>query len=397
MNKTLKLILRIVLGSLLGLAGLLLAAVVYFSSVYSFEYVRRSFFVGEATVYDYLKLPGQSLTASPNIFHFTAQPDEALVRTTFEANPKIGNLENFLAGTGTQAFIVIRNDAILYEKYFNGAKRDSTVVSFSTAKSFTSALVGIAIHEGLIKSVNDPITDYLPELAARDARFQKITIHDLLGMASGIRFDDKRFMWHDESNLTYRFNDLRTLALNKTVIIEPPGQTFLYNDYNPILLGMILERATGKPVTDYLQEKLWTPLGMEFGGTWTQDSESTRFELMSCCINAHAIDFAKFGRLYLNNGSWNGKQIVPAAWVAESTQVDQGRKLDDTMSYGLFWWEKPRLNEPNDFFAWGNLGQFIYVSPSRNLIIVRNGEKYGLPAEGAEWADIFYQFAKALP
>ena len=147
------------------------------------------------------------------------------------------------------------------------------MVSFSTAKSFTSALIGIAIQEGAIKSENDPITDYLPELAARDARFQKITIHDLLGMASGIRFDEKRFMWHDESNLTYRFTDLRSLALNKTVIIEPPGQTFLYNDYNPILLGMILERATGKPVTDYLQEKLWTPLGMEFGGSWTLDSE----------------------------------------------------------------------------------------------------------------------------
>jgi len=397
MKANIKTLLRIFLFLLLSLAGLLLAVVIYFSSVYSPEYVRRSFFVGEATVYDYLKLPSRPLAASPVAFHFSGQPDEALVQGTFEANPKVGNLEDFLTRTGTQAFIVIRNDAILYEKYFNGAQRDSSVVSFSTAKSFTSALIGIAIQEGAIQSETDPITDYLPELAKRDARFQKITIHDLLGMASGIRFDEKRFMWHDEGNLTYRFTDLRSLALNKTVIIEPPGQTFVYNDYNPILLGMIIERATGKPVTEYLQEKLWTPLGMEFGGTWTLDSESTRFELMSCCINAHAIDFAKFGRLYLNKGSWNGKQILPAAWVAESTRVDQGRKLDDTMSYGLLWWEKPRRNEPNDFLAWGNLGQFIYVSPSRNLLIVRNGEKYGLQGEGSEWAEIFYQFANTLP
>jgi CubicO group peptidase (beta-lactamase class C family) len=396
MKKSVILALRIILFILLSLAGLLLVLVVYFSIVYSPEYVRRSFFVGEATVYDYLKLPGRPLTASPKVFHFATQPDEARVRAIFEANPKVGNLEDFLARTGTQAFIVIRNDTILYEKYFNGTKRDSTVVSFSTAKSFTSALVGIAISEGQIKSVDDPITDYLPELAARDERFQKITIHDLLGMASGIRYDDKRFLWHDESNLTYRYPDLRSLALNRTVIIEPPGQNFLYNDYNPILLGMILERATGRPVTDYLQEKLWTPLGMEFGGSWTLDSDSTGFEMMSCCINAHAIDFAKLGRLYLNKGDWDGNQVVPAEWVAESTQVDKGRKLDELVSYGNLWWEMPRSPEANDFFAWGNLGQFIYVSPSKNLIIVRNGEKYGLQGEGIEWAGIFHQFASDI-
>jgi CubicO group peptidase (beta-lactamase class C family) len=396
MRTSVKTGLRILLIILLSLAGLLLAIVVYFSIVYSPEYVRRSFFVGEATVYDYLKLPGHPLASSPNVFHFAAQPDEADVRATFGAIPRVGNLEDFLTKTGTQAFIVIRDDAILYEKYFNGAKRDSTVVSFSTAKSFTSALVGIAIHAAFIKSENDPITDYLPELAARDVRFQKITIHDLLSMASGIRFDDKRFIWHDESNLTYRYPDLRTLALHKTVILDPPGLTFLYNDYNPILLGMILERATGKSVTNYLQEQLWTPLGMEFGGSWTLDSDSTRFEMMSCCINAHAIDFAKFGRLYLNNGNWDGNQIVPVTWVAESTQADNGRKLDEQVSYGNLWWEMPRQQQANDFFAWGNLGQFIYISPSRNLIIVRNGERYGLKGEGLEWAGIFYQFASSL-
>jgi CubicO group peptidase (beta-lactamase class C family) len=181
------------------------------------------------------------------------------------------------------------------------------------------------------------------------------------------------------------------------VIIEPAGKTFLYNDYNPILLGMILERATGKLVTDYLQEKLWTPLGMEFGGSWTLDSAATHFEMMSCGINAHAIDFAKFGRLYLNQGNWDGKPVVPAEWVAESTQVDKGTKLDEQLFYGNLWWEMPCPQEANAFFAWGNLGQFIYVSPSRNLIIVRNGERYGLKGEGVEWAGIFYQFANALP
>ena len=165
-------------------------------------------------------------------------------------------------------------------------------------------------------------------------RFKKITIHDLLGMASGIRFDEKRFMWHDEGNLTYRYTDLRSLALNKTVIIEPPGQTFVYNDYNPILLGMILERATGKPVTSYLQEKLWTPLGMEFGGSWTLDSDSTRFETMSCCINAHAIDFAKFGRLYLNEGNWDGNSSRTGR---VGGRIDQSGSWSETGRKGLLW------------------------------------------------------------
>jgi CubicO group peptidase (beta-lactamase class C family) len=397
MNPKIKILLGILAGIVLAAAGLLLALVIYFSITYSPEYVRRSFFVGEASVYDYIDLPSLPLAASPNLFHFQEQPDETLVRSTFESNPKVGSLEDFLTSTGTQAFIVIRDDAILYEKYFNGARRDSTVVSFSTAKSITSALVGIAIQEGLIKSADDPITNYLPELAARDVRFQQITIRHLLGMVSGIRFDEKRFMWHDEGNLTYRFTDLQSLALEKTVIIEPPGQTFVYNDYNLVLLGMILERATGKPVTEYLQEKLWTPLGMEFGGTWTVDSEATRFQLMSCCINAHAIDFAKFGRLYLDQGNWDGTQVVPADWVEQSTRVEQGRQLDESLYYGLLWWEKPRPGEVNDFMAWGNLGQFIFVSPARNLVIVRNGEKYGLPGEGAEWFEIFSQFASDLP
>jgi CubicO group peptidase (beta-lactamase class C family) len=136
---------------------------------------------------------------------------------------------------------------------------------------------------------------------------------------------------------------------------------------------------------------------MEFGGSWSVDSEATRLEVTSCCINAHAIDFAKFGRLYLNQGNWEGRQIVPASWVAESTRVEQGRKLDDQMSYGNFWWEIQGEEEVNDFFAWGNFGQFIYVSPSRDLIIVRNGEKYGLEGEGGEWAAIFHQFSNALP
>jgi CubicO group peptidase (beta-lactamase class C family) len=321
---------------------------------------------------------------------------ETQVWEAFQSNPEIKDLDTFLADTGTQAFLVIRNDTIIYERYFKGNQRDSIVTSFSVAKSFDSALVGIAIHDGYIKSINDPITDYIPELAQRDARFNDIQIRHLLMMASGLRYNTDRPISFGDDNLTYEFNDLRHLALTETEVVEPPGVTFLYNNYNPLLIGMILERATGKTVTAYLQEKIWTPIGMEFNGSWSLDSKESGFEKMESGINARAIDFAKFGRLYLNNGNWNGEQVVPSAWVDESTQ-DKGLLQGLPINYGYYWWGEKCNPNSHDFFAMGNLGQFIYISPSKNLIIVRNGEKYGLEGEGEAWGEVFCQFTKALP
>lgn len=332
------------------------------------------------------------LEASENPYTYKSQPDEARVKAIFEANPKIKNLETFLTGTGTQAFIVIQDDAILYEQYFNGAQRDTLVTSFSTAKSFDSTLIGLAIEDGLIRSVDDPITDYLPELAERDPRFQQITIRHLLMMVSGIRYVETDIPFFDDGNRTYRFPDMRHLALQMTKIAAPPGE-FVYNPYNPLLLGLVLERATGKMVTQYLQEKLWTPLGMEYGGSWSLDSDKTGYEKMESGLNARAIDFAKFGSLFLKQGNWNGVQMLPAEWVAEATTPDETAKLDDKVYYKYFWWGLYCADQGYDYFAWGNLGQFIYVSPARNLIIVRNGERYGLEGEGIEWAEIFFQFA----
>ncbi len=121
--------------------------------------------------------------------------------------------------------------------------------------------------------MDDPITNYLPELAQRDPRFGEITIRHLLTMSSGLRYNDDRLFVPEDDNLTYIFDDLRHLALTETEVVEAPGGTFVYNNYNPLLLGLILERATARPVTTYLQEKLWTPLGMEFDGSWSLDSD----------------------------------------------------------------------------------------------------------------------------
>jgi CubicO group peptidase (beta-lactamase class C family) len=224
-------------------------------------------------------------------------------------------------------------------------------------------------------------------------------------MSSGMKYDEFPFSHGDDAK-TYYYPDLRRLALEGTKIAGPPGLSFHYNNYHPLLLGLILERSTRKTVAEYLEEKIWKPAGMEFPGSWSLDSLSSGFEKMESGINARAIDFAKFGRLFLRKGDREGKPLIPSSWVEESTMEDTS--LDraayypkkgsfaalPNQHYKYMWWGMRRDGGKNDFSARGNHGQFIYVSPHKNLIIVRNGERYGVPAE--KWVGMFYHFAETL-
>lgn len=399
--------LKILLATILVLLVLIGGVTVYALIVYPPAYVYRIIFWNQADAYDYQKFPSRKIEKGGDTFYFDEGLDEERVRAAFASGAGVEDLDGYLAENGTQAFIVIQDDTILYEKYFNGTERDSIVTSFSVAKSFDSALVGIAIDEGHIDSVDDPITRYLPELAARDARFEKITIRDLLMMSSGIKYEEFPF-FHGDDGKTYYYPDLREAALEETEITGEPGDEFLYNNYHPLLIGMILERTTGKSVSEYLEEKIWQQLGMEFDASWSLDSEESGFEKMESGINARAIDFARFGRLYLNGGDWEGSQVVPAGWVTESTSADESRDNDDYYRdeygrsiyesgvgfYKYMWYGKRRDDGSTDFYAAGNHGQYIYVSPGKNLIIVRNGEAYG--TDNQTWVKLFYEFAGAL-
>ena len=359
-----------------------------------------------ASVLDYIVFPSRELTASPHPFHFKPASDVArvadlLVPMEYAPGKHIEDLHRFLTRSATTSFIVIKNDTILYENYFNGYQRDSVCTSFSVAKSFDSALVGVAIEEGKIGGVGDPITKYLPELAKRDSKFTSITIRDLLQMSAGIRYrEDPPYR---DDDVTYLAADLRAAAMASTAVIDLPGKYFVYNDYHPLLIGLALERTVGQSVSQYFQDKLWGRLGMEYPGSWSTDFEQPPFEKMLVGINARPIDFAKFGRLLLNGGRWDGSQILSEQWVQESTQDEakpSGYYREDAEFfarghyYKYFWWGDKRPGDKSDFHAAGNKGQYIYISPQKNVVIVRTGFDYGIPP--SRWFRLFYQLADGL-
>lgn len=202
----------------------------------------------------------------------------------------------YLEDNKTVAFLIIKNDTIQYEKYFKGYDKQSIVPSFSMAKSVTSILIGCAIDDGLIKSVDEPITNYIPELAKNG--LEKVTIKHLLQMTSGIQFNESYVNpFGDAASFYYGLN-LRK-EIGKMKLKSEPGKTFEYISGNTQLLGLVLERSLkDKTITAYLQEKLWTPLGMEFDASWSIDRKKNGLEKTFCCLNARARDFAKIGRLY---------------------------------------------------------------------------------------------------
>src|SRR5215204_2632448 len=303
-------------------------------------YLTRTIFWRESDYRDLEKFPARTIHNAPPTSRFDKLPADNAYASQIEAiasDSSNGSLEDYLDASGTTAFLVIHDDKLLYERYFNGYDQHSVNTSFSMAKSFASALVGIAIDEGHIKSVDEPITNYLPELLKKDKHFKSITIRNLLTMSSGIKYEEGGDLpWSEEADdtKTYYSTDLRELALNCR-IEGKPEEYFEYNNYNPLLVGMILERATGMHVARYLQQKLWKPLGMETDGSWSLDSTSSGFEKMESGVNARARDFARFGMLFAKEGNWRGKQLISRGWVEESTRADTS--TDPSQDYQYFW------------------------------------------------------------
>ena len=339
--------------------------------------IARAMWWTEADVGDQFRFPARTIPTGDEASPLPAGAEIALVPPSGGSR----SFDGFLRETDTLAFLVVDDDEVVYERYLGGADREDRQTSFSVAKSFLSTLVGIAIDEGLIAGVDEPVTNYVPELAERDPRFERVTLRHLLTMTSGLRYEERSLPlpWGDDVN-TYYGTDLRDLALSDTEIVGPPGGGFLYNNYNPLLLGLVLERATGMSVSQYMATRLWQPLGAEADATWSLDSEDSGFEKMESGLNAMPVDYARFGQLFLHDGEWNGTRIVSKDWVREATTTEtSGGSVGDVYfadTYQYFWWVD--TVRPGRFYALGNLGQYIYVAPDTGTVIVRNGADWGI-------------------
>jgi CubicO group peptidase (beta-lactamase class C family) len=352
------------------------------NSTFARALIWRESDVGDQHRFPARRIPAGGLTS----------PLPAGAEADLEVHPDGKGLDEFLRETDTLAFVLVHRDRVVRERYFAGTTRESLLTSFSAAKSFVSTLIGIAIEEGLVEGVDDRLTDYLPELAARDPRFREITLRHLLTMSSGIRYREGGFPSLGDDTYTYYGVDLRDIALNRIRIEGPPGIGWQYNNYHPLLLGLVLERTTGMSVSGFMATRLWQPLGAEADATWNLDSKKSGFEKMESGLNARAVDYARFGLLFLHLGKWNGERIVSEDWVRAATGAEATTDQAYYHGYRYFWWID--VERPGRFYAMGKYGQYIYVAPDANAVVVRLGRDWGV--DNVTWLATFRDVADQL-
>lgn len=348
-------------------------------------HVGRFFIYNFADSNDHKKFPKIAVEKAENIppFQFASHPDATTRPFELTINGVPHTKEQWMKKTGSIAFLIIQNDSLVFDIYNHPKEEQAIVPSFSVAKSYTSALLGIAIAEGYIDHIHQSVRDFLPELP--EEPFQAITLEHLLNMQSGLDFKESYVNPFGHVAKFYYGTNLKQFT-KKLKAAHPPGTKYHYSSGDTFLLGWAIEAATQQKLPKYLQEKIWKPLGMEYEASWSVDSKKHQMAKAFCCINARAHDFAKFGRLYLHDGIWEGDTIVPPTWVKESTTFDTNGG-----GYKYQWWHRPSDSQ-EDFFAQGILGQFIYVNRNKNIIMVRLGRRYG----NMNWPWLFREIAKGM-
>ncbi len=349
---------------------ILTVAILYITDTdYLIKAVRTIYLKGHTTAYleDYKEFDNQPVEAGdaqpwPNHYNYNA----------VEATEK---LEQANKEWGTIAYIIIKNDSIWFEKYYDDFSENSKSNSFSMAKSYVSGLMGKAIMQGHITSLDQPVCDFLPEFC--EGKAAKLTVGDLSSMASGTDWDEAYYSPLSITTRSYFDDDLAKI-INGLKVVNEPGQAYKYASGDTQMLAMVIEKATGKKMYNYLEESFWRPLGSENTALWQVDSEDHDLVKAYCCIASNAKDFARFGKLYKDHGKWNGEQILDSAFVAKSLKP----RFRESPEYGYGWWLKEHLGK--DFFMMrGHLGQYVMVQPDDNVIIVRLGHSKG-PGDALE-------------
>jgi CubicO group peptidase (beta-lactamase class C family) len=280
----------------------------------------------------------------------------------------------------TAAFLIIKNDSIWFEKYYNGYSEMSKTNSFSMAKTIVTALMFKAIQDGYLENLDQPVADLFPQFDRR------LSIGDLSSMSSGLNWNENYFNPFGDTARGYFGENIRAQVLELKVV-EEPGVEFKYLSGNTELLGMVIEKATGKSLSQYLSESFWKPLGMNDDALWQLDSKEHQMEKAYCCISSNARNFAKFGKLFINYGKWDSQQILDSAFIARASKPT----FEDTPYYGYGFW----LSDYRDkeiYYMRGILGQYVIMIPEDDLVIVRLGRKLIGKAAGEKHYKDFYMY-----
>lgn len=318
-------------------------------------------------------LPYRTIRRAGEVWSFGDDPRP--LPETYRHDGDERDLSAFLDRTVTTGLLVVDDGDIVHEDYRLGSDAAAPFTSWSVAKSVVSALAGIALDEGAIESIHDPVHRYVPALAG--TAYGDVTIEHLLTMSSGIDFDENYDDPLSDVNMLFVEFGMGT-SLTETLAELPSARTpGTYNDYissDTIALGLVLEAATGRQLDQYMQDRLWAPMGAEADAFWNTSRAEDALPL--CCVNAVLRDYARFGRLYLEGGARDGEQIVPAGWVTASVNPEAAHLQPGdnpasfwSFGYGYKWWipEEPE----GDFLAIGIWGQYVYVDPARGIVIVK--------------------------
>ncbi len=337
--------------------------------------------------------PSKTIKKGPSNFKFTQS--SLSMPTSFSFNGESYNIKAYLESTFTTGFVVIKDNQIVFEKYDLGNHIDGLHISWSVNKSFVSALIGIAIEEKLIESIQDPIDKYV---------YAGVSIEDILQMSSGVSFNEDYSDFYSDINRMGRVialgNSINEFAASLQAEI-PPGTRHHYVSMDTQVLGMLLRSVTKTSPSNYLEDRIWSKIGARQDAKWLIDDLG--MELAFGTLNITLRDYARFGMLYLHEGNWFGEQIIPRHWIQKSVNAEkphllpQSSRQKSRFGYGYQWWLP--ANYQNDFLARGVYGQYIYVSPEHKVVIVKNSaDPYWRAGskENFKTTAMFQSIAKAL-
>lgn len=306
----------------------------------------------------------------------------AAMPDTYEFNGNNGNINNRLKEFSTTSILVLHKGVIVHEDYFLGTGKEDRRISWSMAKSVLSAMFGIALSEGKIASIEDPVTKYVEAL--KGTAYDGVSIHNVLNMASGVKFNEDYLDFNSDIKRMGRVlalgGSMDEFAASITEREREAGEKRQYTSIDTHVLAMVLRQATGKSLMEYLGEKIWSKMGSGKDFYYLTDGYGVAFALGG--LNMRTRDYARFGQLFLKRGKWGDVQVVPEDWVAESTRVSAPHSSvdEDELQYGYQWWMPPATDD--EFFAVGIYGQYIYINPKADIVVVKTAANREFRADG---------------